>query len=413
MIFMKRTYMPVATGLTACLFSLMPSRTAAQLAIQDLNAPFGWANCSSAVTGDDYTVTGGGRSANSVTLLSTGGDMRDAISAALKQYDIIVFDGSAGDFTVSSSVDMNGLHGKTIVGINGARLCTRFYITEEIRSALDKADVKKASTSAGTGGPLGNGVNVSEEREYLTRQTLMDVTGDRQELYRRAGIFGIKGCDNIIVRNLKFVGPGSCDVGGHDLISATCTTHLWVDHCEFSDGMDGNFDITNECDFVTVSWCTFSYTERSYDHMNTNLIGGSDRHVADRGKLHVTIADCVWGAGCSQRMPMVRFGTVHLLNNYYDCPGNSGAVNPRLDSSVLVDSNFFAEGVKNIFRESDARAFTFVGNRYTESFTQPDDRGTVKVPYAYKAVSSSEVPDMVLSEHGAGAVLADPLKTGR
>lgn len=410
---MKKNYASMMTVMAAFMLAAVSHNAIAQLARQDLNAPFGWANCSSATTGDDYTVTGGGQSTNSITLRSTGTDMRDEISSALKKYDIIVFDGSAGDFIVSCSVDMNGLRDKTIVGINGARLCSQFYITEEIRAALDKASVMNASTSSGTGGVLGNGAEVGEEREYLTRRTIMDFTGDRQELYRRAGIFGIKGCGNIIVRNLKLVGPGACDVGGSDLISATHTTHLWVDHCEFTDGMDGNFDITNECDFVTVSWCTFSYTKRSYDHRNTNLIGGSDRHAADEGKLHVTFANCMWGKGCAQRMPMVRYGTVHLLNNYYKCPGNSAAVNPRLKSAVLIDNNFFAAGVKKIFKENGASAFTFIDNRYTEKFAQPDDRGSVTVPYAYKAVYVSAVPAMVESKYGAGATLLEPLKIGK
>jgi len=409
---MKRIFLSKAAVVAVFMLSSVAHMVSAQLAKQDLNAPFGWANCSSATTGDDYTVTGGGQSADSIILKSTGGDMRNKISSALKKHDIIILDGSAGDFTVSYTIDMNGLQDKTIVGINGARLCSRFSVTDEIRAVLDKAGVMNAKTSSGTGGILTNGAKVREEREFCTRQTLIDFTGDSLETYRRAGIFGIKDCNNIIVRNLKFVGPGSCDVGGSDLISATNTTHLWVDHCDFTDGMDGNFDITNECDFVTVSWCTFSYTDRSYDHRNTNLIGGNDKHLADEGKLHVTFANCVWGKDCSQRMPMVRYGMVHLLNNYYNCPGNSAAVNPRINSTVFVEGNFFAAGVKKIFSTKDAKAFAFKGNHYTEKFTQPDDCGTVSVPYAYKAVCASRVPDMVMSEYGAGATLRNPLKIG-
>ena len=206
-------------AMLVCLFYVFTGN--AQLAKQDLNAPFGWANCSSATTGDDYIVTGGGQSENRVTLKSTGGDMRDVISNALKKHDIIVFDGSAGDFMLSSAVDMNELENKTIVGINGARLCTQFYITKDIRAAMNKANVMKASSSSGTGGTLSNGVTIGEERELRTRQALIDFTGDATEAYRKAGILGIKHCNNIIIRNIKFVGPGSCDLGGSDLISAT------------------------------------------------------------------------------------------------------------------------------------------------------------------------------------------------
>ena len=122
-----------------------------------------------------------------------------------------------------------------------------------MKAALDKANVKSLSSSSGTGGTLSNGKTVDEKREQVTRQTLIDLTGDSNESYRNAGIFKISGGSNIIIRNLKFVGPGPCDVGGEDLIDCTGTTHLWVDHCEFTDGQDGNFDITNSADFVTVS----------------------------------------------------------------------------------------------------------------------------------------------------------------
>ena len=146
--------------------------------------------------------------------------------------------------------------------------------TYEMKAALDKANVKSLSSSSGTGGTLSNGQNVDEKREQMTRQTLIDLTGDTNESYRNAGIFKISGGSNIIIRNLKFVGPGPCDVGGQDLITCTGTTHLWVDHCEFTDGQDGNFDITQSADFVTVSWCTFAYTERASGLFMALVCGG-------------------------------------------------------------------------------------------------------------------------------------------
>jgi hypothetical protein len=51
------------------------------------------------------------------------------------------------------------------------------------------------------------------------------MTGDEKEGYRKAGIFTLNKCQNIIIRNLKFVGSGSVDVGGNDLISSTGAEH--------------------------------------------------------------------------------------------------------------------------------------------------------------------------------------------
>lgn len=107
---------------------------------------------------------------------------------------------------------------------------------------------------------------VSEEAEYNTRKIIIEMTGDNNEDYRKSGCISLSNCQNIIIRNITFKGPGAIDVGGYDLISCTGSKNCWVDHCEFMDGMDGNFDITQKADFNTVSWCIFRYTDRSYMH---------------------------------------------------------------------------------------------------------------------------------------------------
>ena len=374
-----------------------------------LNAPFGWTNCTSLTIGDSYNTTGGNNGTRTVTLKSTGSDQKSAIQNAIKQNDIVILDGSDGDFIVASPVSFGGYSNRTVVGINGARICTKFYLTDEMKAALDKANVKSLSSSSGTGGTLSNGQKVDEKRELVTRQTLIDLTGDTNESYRNAGVFKISGGSNIIVRNLKFVGPGPCDVGGQDLITCEGTTHMWVDHCEFTDGQDGNFDITKSADFITVSWCTFGYTERAYDHMNTNLVGSSDSENKD--KLNVTFAFNIWGPGCNQRMPMARAGNIHLLNNYYNCAGASATVNPRKNSEFLIEGNYFETGVTKVFSQSDAIAYQFKDNT-CKSASLPSGKGTVIMPYQYTAIPSAEVPALLTSATGAGATLTEPLTIG-
>ncbi|MBR0038190.1 MAG: hypothetical protein IJP70_11215 [Bacteroidales bacterium] len=383
------------------------------LAENDLNAPFGWVTCAS-LSGGTYEATGGNAVSNpkSITLQSNGAgkDMRTAITNAIKNYQIIILDGSNGDFEISKKIELTSLSNKTIVGINGARICTQFYVTDEIKALLDSKNVLSASTSSGTGGTLSNGTSVSEEREYLTRQALIDYTGDKTEAYRHAGVIYLSKCTNIIFRNLQFVGPGPVDVGGYDCMSCLNSKHVWVDHCDFTDGLDGNFDITSGADFVTCSWCTFSYTERAYDHKNTNLVGSSD---SESSGLNVTYAFCEWGSGCNARMPMARFGMIHLLNNYYNCAGNgSPAINPRKNSKFLIEGNYFEKGVKKIFSQSDAQRWTWTMSNYAvESFAASNYGTTVVMPYTYAEMGVQSVPSIV-GEY-AGATLSDPLILGR
>ena len=379
----------------SCLAAAALCLTAAGAAQTMPDAPFGWATAFSLTQGSGYDLTGGD-SARTIVLQSNGFDMREDVIKAVKDYDVVVFDGSRGDFIISSTMQFRGLRGKSFLGVNGARIRTQFEVTPELRKLLDETGVKAMSDQGG-GGELSNGVRVAEEREQHTRQAIIDHTGDAKEVYRNAGLFSLNACENIIFRNLALAGPGPIDVGGADpLTLSNGTQHVWVDHCSFTDGMDGNFDINSRSDLITVSWCTFQYTDRAYDHKASNLLGSSERPDQGVDNLNVTFAYCIWGAGCEVRMPVVRFGKVHVLNTLYDCAGNgSPAINARIDSEVLVEGCYFEKGVKKIFEGTDdAKAWQFKGNVFRERF-RPADRRTVEMPYAYTALPASKVPALV------------------
>jgi len=405
--------------LTTAAAMLLAITAAAENSTYDQLKPFGFCTRSSRTTETPYNITGGGcytypvngvDESKVITLTSTGKDMKAAITNAIKSNSVIVFDGSLGDFIVSSLISLENISGKTLIGINGARLCTTWFATQEIIDALNKAGVPNMSTSGG-GGTLPNGTSVTEEAEYNTRRIIIEMTGDNSEAYRKSGIFSFKSCRNIIIRNLKFQGPGSIDVGGSDLISFNGTKNCWVDHCEFYDGMDGNFDITQQSDFNTVSWCTFSYSSRSYMHQNTNLIGSSDSEKT--GYLNTTFAFCHWGDNCRARMPMARVGKIHMLNNYYTCTTGGNCINPRKNSEFLIEGNYFAKGVKSIYSQSNAKAVTWAAsNTIVQSgVSKPSSFGTtVTVPYDYEVAPASEVPTVV--ETYAGATLFKDIELG-
>lgn len=385
------------------------------LAEQDLNAPFGWATIGS-IEGGTYSVTGGNAQAqpSTITLTASRGDMQPLLTQALRTYDIVILDGSHGDFAVSTNIEMDHLHDKTLVGVNGACIRTLFEVNEELRAMLDSAGVMAASTAGGTGGELSNGTKVGEARERLTRQAIINYTDDETESYRHAGVLSIRRCENIIVRNLTLQGPGSVDVGGNDVISCNGSRHVWIDHCSLIDGMDGNLDITAGSDCVTCSWCTFSYTDRSYDHSNSNLVGSGDKWTSDEDLLNITYACCMWGHAVNARMPMARYGTLHMLNNYYNCAGNgSPCINPRRHSEFLIEGNSFAKGVKHVFNQSEAKRWTWrEDNLITEPGIKIASCGEpVVMPYDYLVIPAAEVSTLI--PRHAGPTLSDPLKIGK
>ena len=380
----------------------------------DLDKPFGFCTRYSRTNSDSiFHVTGGGCytypipksfTGKVVVLTSTGHDMKAVIQKAIndRENDIIIFDGSAGDFIVSSKIRMKASD-KTLLGIHNARLRTQFYVTDELKNILDAAGVPHMITSRGTGGTLTNGQTVSEEAEYNTRKIIIGLTDDDNETYRDAGIFVLNGCRNVIIRNLTFIGPGAIDVGGSDLLTCVTSKNCWIDHCTFMDGMDGNFDITLKSDFITVSWCAFSYSHRSYMHQNTNLVGSSDRE--ETGYLNTTYAFNWWGMGCKQRMPMARVGKIHMLNNYYSCTTASHAINPRKSSEFLIEGNYFDKGVKRFFSTNDAIAVTWASDNYSvekNKMGMPHSTGsTVTVPYEYTVAPCADIPNAVRTNAGA------------
>lgn len=393
------------------------SATAFSQASFDQMKPFGFVTVSSRTDASKtYNFTAGGvltpdaKAAGAVVLQSDGEgvDMRSKVANAISRNKVIILDGSNGDFTISSKIDLSGITGKTIIGINKARLCTKWFVTDEIKALLDAKNVKNASTSSG-GGTLSNGQKITEEAEYLTRSILLAKYGN--ENYRSSGIFFIQNSSNIAIRNITFVGPGSIDVSGNDLISIYGSHHIWVDHCDFIDSIDGNLDITQKADFNTVSWCTFSYTDRSYMHQNTNLIGSSDSETVNY--LNTTMAYNVWGKGCRARMPMARVGKIHVLNNFYDCKGNGTAcINPRKNSEFLIEGNYFSKDISKIFDQSSAKAYVWSSTNVIarSGVSKPSSSGTVTVPYAYTLQPANDMPD-ALTQH-AGATLTFSSETG-
>lgn len=426
--------------------------------IDKTNKPFGFVTATDRTNPmmvDASNITGGGAvtieeamakaAANDQSVITLTSDgvtpMDDQIKNAIANNNIIILDGGNTEdtkkFIVSSVMQIKNLQNKTIIGINGARLCTEFFITERYKYLLDNAGVKGASTASGTGGTFkyknGKEVTINEQEEYLTRLTLYNAVEEawerkakaanggtlpdnfqykNSEPYINAGIFYFDNCSNFVIRNLKLEGPGSVDVGGTDLMSIiNNSNHFWVDHCEFTDGIDGNFDITNGSDFVTVSWCKFSYTERAYAHENSNLVGSDDsKDAMDTNHLNITYAYNEWGKGCDGRMPMARFGKIHMLNNYYTCDGNTqNAMNPRKNSEFLVEGNLFTKGVTKTYKEDGALAVTWgAGNTIkATSGVAGTNKGTqpVTVPYDYKGLVLDVIKLPEVLELNGGAVL--------
>jgi pectate lyase len=247
--------------------------------------------------------------------------------------------------------------------------------------------------------------------------------------------------EQVIIRNLNLRNP--CDVapkwdpedgdGGwnaeFDAISIVASRHVWVDRNSFTDAPltddrlpiengktrqchDGALDIRDASDFVTVSYNHFAL------HAKNMLIGASDKAEGDAGHLRITISNNLFEYIAS-RAPRVRFGQVHLFNNYhvgdrkhstyrhgYSVGVAKGArIVSHANAFEIVGARSCTDTVKSFASGQDAGSFSDQGSLLNGAPLAPcgaDRAPSWNVPYAFAPLAAAAVPAHVRVSAGAG-----------
>ena len=322
------------------------------------------ANDKNAPIGFGAAVTGSGDE-NPVTVTTLNG-LKEALAGTDKKTIYV-----SGSITFSGMVSIDGASNKTVYGLPGATLAN---------TTLDTSDKNKS------------------------------------------GILTLKNCNNIVLRNLTFLGAGAYDYDGYDNLTLTTCTNIWVDHCDFQDGVDGNLDCNNGSDNICVSWCRFRYLKAataggsggSNDHRFSNLWGNGDSNAKDVDKLSTTFYACWWDEGCKQRLPRVRYGKVHVLNCLYSSKAANICIGAGYRCNVYVENSVFdlsssAKAWQNYATSDGYRDYNIqlVGNSGASDETSSSGSYTQFVPsYEYTKMAVGDVTSVVSnSENGAGATL--------
>ncbi|XVE56994.1 hypothetical protein DITRI_Ditri04bG0055800 [Diplodiscus trichospermus] len=95
-----------------------------------------------------------------------------------------------------------------------------------------------------------------------------------------------------------------------DGISIFGSHNIWIDHISLSRCTDGLIDVIQGSTAITISNCHLTH------HNDVFLFGGSDSNTDDK-VMQITVAFNHFGQGLVQRMPRVRWGYVHVVNNDY------------------------------------------------------------------------------------------------
>lgn len=128
------------------------------------------------------------------------------------------------------------------------------------------------------------------------------------------------------------------------------------------------------------------------------MIGHSDNNRGeDLGHLHITYANNHWYK-INSRAPSIRFGTVHIVNNYWDSLLLTG-VNCRMDAQVLVQSSAFANCPAEaiFFADSDYTGYAVVEDVALGGSANSVPKGTL---------TSSSLPYSPIQALGSGQVAA-------
>ncbi|WP_224721827.1 pectate lyase family protein [Paenibacillus vietnamensis] len=230
---------------------------------------------------------------------------------------------------------------------------------------------------------------------------------------------------------------------GWSFIKVNGANHVWIDHCTFSIAADGMIDMENGASNVTFSWNEFGleatenpdegssiyqsiefmeqkYTAGELDpatsvyykmrnegatknqimayaayHSKVHLVGSGDKdytnYISPAGvevkdgnqRLRLTMAYNRY-TNVGQRLPMIRQGTGHLFNNYFD-----NSTHQNVMDSVYAISKYggdtLARGV-NARNGASIAADTNVYNAIKEPLIgaerQGDDTGNMSAPFS-------------------------------
>jgi pectate lyase len=412
---LRRTLVVTAAGALAV--TLAPTAASAHgkdLGREVLGAQDGWAAAEGGTTG------GATAAPADVAHVDTWEEFRAALGG----------DQARGD-TTPRIVYVHGVLDAQQRTADGAVDCASYEV-----EGFDMADYVEAyapevwGTEAEPSGPLEDAraasaaVQGAQVRQYVGSNVTIVGVG------RDAGIVGgaltVRGSDNVIVRNVHLSDAYDCftawdptdgDAGAwnaaYDNLWIAESTHVWVDHNTFDDGQnppeslptvygakfevhDGLLDITNSADLVTVSWNEFR------DHDKTNIVGSSDSRVADRGRLRVTFHHNLW-EDIGQRAPRVRYGDVHVYNNWYvvsDPAHYSYSWGVGREAEIVADNNFvqLAPGVDPASFVRDWRGAVLTDAGLDESGTLLSSRSgprRTSLIDAYNAAHDPDIPTTV------------------
>jgi pectate lyase len=307
-----------------------------------------------------------------------------------------------------ASVNANGQNGTT--GGAGGETVTVNNMTDLITYAGSTASYIIQIEGPIKITPKGRHINVRSNK------TIIGITTDAGLV--EGGFTVGSNQKNIIFRNLTISDTyleGDWDGKDQDWdgiqIKGTCH-HIWIDRCTFLRQGDGAVDITNGASYITISYTIFGQNNKA------SLIGSSDTD-SHTDKYKVTIHHS-WFNETTQRHPRVRFGQVHLFNNYYYNMGGYGremnyansngyGIGVGVSAQIVSEKNYFERVVypSQMYDSHDKPGYISDNGSFFVSsgqmITRPDGINWNPADhYDYTLDDAETVKEKVMAQAGAG-----------
>ncbi|MCY9270778.1 pectate lyase [Bacillus inaquosorum] len=310
---------------TALFLGLTPAgANAADLGHQTLGSNDGWGAYSTGTTG------GSKASSSNVYTVSNRNQLVSALGKDTNTTPKIIY--------IKGTIDMNVDDNLKPLGLNDYK--DPEYDLNKYLKAYDPSTWGKKEPSGAQEEARARSQKNQKARVMLDIPANTTIVGSGTNAKIVGGNFQIKS-DNVIIRNLEFQDaydyfpqwdPTDGSSGNwnsqYDNITINGGTHIWIDHCTFNDGSrpdstspkyfgreyqhhDGQTDASNGANYITMSYNYY------HDHDKSSIFGSSDSKTSDDGKLKITLHHNHY-KNIVQRAPRVRFGQVHVYNNYYE-----------------------------------------------------------------------------------------------
>lgn len=426
--------------------------TATGNVIKASDVPEGWANPKAALT-DGAAISGkptnyGGYSGSLTgTVVST----RSELLSAVKKGGIIYVSGmidmtdgmlpSSGT-TSTSALDTfiknvaKGLTSASTYGTVASDVTSyatwKTWYAANVKSTADQSGVAKSAQSKMQ--------NAWKSQIQLSLKSNTTIIGVDENSGIKGGTISIYQISNVVLRNLKIqdaFDPFPKMEGGDgynaewDGVVVDGSKYIWIDHCTFedticttdddfdhvtpSDGVttknkwqtyDGLLDVKRASDFVTISYCKFA------NHDKTSIFGHSDSESGDANHLTVTQHHNYF-VNCTQRLPRVRYASMHSYNNYFTNPSggrsNSYCLGVGANAKIYAEANYFDSTVQYSADEmASSGKIYFASSNVDNSRKGCEPSSSVSVgwtpssKYDYKVDSASTLPTIIPANAGAG-----------